>query len=143
MVFRWILFLWSFVLDLAAVSRLAEDDKDLEIMLLRQQLRIVERKQPRGPHIPRWQKVPLVALAMRLKGKSPNARQKLAESILLFKPETVLDWHRALVRWKWTFKQHQRAAGRPRTEKPFEKSSSSLKSSKTPHHDMNHRGVNH
>ena len=34
-------------------------------MLLRQQLRIVERKQPGGPHIPRWQKVPLAALAMR------------------------------------------------------------------------------
>ncbi len=94
MVFRWILFLWSFLLDLAAVSRLAEDDKDLEIMLLRQQLRIVERKQPRGPHIPRWQKVPLAALAMRLKGTTSNAHEKLAESIILFKPETVLGWHR-------------------------------------------------
>ena len=120
MVFRWILFLWSFVLDLAAVSRLAEDDKDLEIMLLRQQLRIVERKQPRGPSIPRWQKVPLAALAMCLKGKSPNAHQKLTDSIILFKPETVLGWHRALVRRKWTFKQHRRTAGRPQTEPDIE-----------------------
>jgi hypothetical protein len=107
-------------LDLAAGSRLAEDDKDLEIMLLRQQLRIVEWKQPRGPHIPRWQKVPLTALAMRLKGKSPNARQKLTESIILFNPETVLDWHRAVVRCKWTFKPHKRTAGRPRTEADIE-----------------------
>jgi transposase InsO family protein len=114
------LFLWSFILDLAAVSRLAEDDKDLEIMLLRQQLRIVERKQPCGPHLPRWQKVPLAALAIRLKSKSPNARQKLAESIILFKPETVIGWHRALVRRKWTFKQHKRTAGRPRTEADIE-----------------------
>jgi hypothetical protein len=53
MAFRWILFLWSFILDLAAVSRSAEDDKDLEIMLRRQQLRIVERKRPSGPAIPR------------------------------------------------------------------------------------------
>lgn len=65
MIFRLILFMWAFVLDLAAVSRLAEDEKDLEIMLLRQQLRIAERKQPRGPHLPRWQKVPLVALVCR------------------------------------------------------------------------------
>jgi hypothetical protein len=49
MLFRLILFVWAFVLDPAAVSRLAEDEKDVEIMLLRQQLRIVERKQPRGP----------------------------------------------------------------------------------------------
>jgi hypothetical protein len=55
MIFRLILFVWAFVLDRAAVSRLAKDEKDLEIMLLRQQLRIAERKQPRGPYLPRWQ----------------------------------------------------------------------------------------
>ena len=99
MIFRLILFVWAFVLDLAAVSRLAEDEKDLEIMLLRQQLRIAERKQPRGPHLPRWQKVPLVALAMQLKGKTTHGREKLEESVLLFKPDTVLGWHRAIVRW--------------------------------------------
>jgi hypothetical protein len=87
---------------------------------VRQQLRIVERKQPRGPHIPRWQKVPLAALAMRLKGTTSNAHETLAESIILFKPETVLGWHRAVVRWKWTFKQHQRTAGRPRIEADIE-----------------------
>ena len=36
MIFRLILFVWAFVLDLTAVSRLVEDEKDLEIMLLRQ-----------------------------------------------------------------------------------------------------------
>lgn len=52
MFFRVILFVWDFVLDLAAVSRMMGDEKDLEILLLRQQLRIVERKQERGPQIP-------------------------------------------------------------------------------------------
>lgn len=52
--------IWSFVLDLARVSRLAAEEKDIEILLLRQQLRIVERRKQRGPHIPagrrcRWQ----------------------------------------------------------------------------------------
>jgi hypothetical protein len=42
------LLVWKFVLDLVAVLRMTDDEKDLEIMLLRQQLRIVERKQKRG-----------------------------------------------------------------------------------------------
>ena len=38
MFFRIILFVWEFVLDLAAVMRMATDEKDLEILLLRPQL---------------------------------------------------------------------------------------------------------
>jgi hypothetical protein len=52
MFFRVMLFVWTFVLDVAAVSGMADEEKDLEILLLRQQLRIVERKQSRGPRIP-------------------------------------------------------------------------------------------
>lgn len=59
MAFRIILFLWEFMMDLIAIGGMGREEKDLEILLLRQQLRIVERKQERGPHIPRWQKVPL------------------------------------------------------------------------------------
>ncbi len=91
---------------------MTDDEKDLEIMLLRQQLRIVERKQARGPNIPRWQKVPLAALAVRVKNKANDAREVLDESVRLFKPETLIGWHRALVRRKWTFKQG-RKPGRP------------------------------
>jgi hypothetical protein len=83
MFFRMVMFLWEFVLD-------------LEIMLLRQLLRIVERNQKRGPQIPRWQKIPLAVLAVRLKEKAKNARTTLSESVRLFKPETVISWHRDL-----------------------------------------------
>jgi hypothetical protein len=69
-VYQIILFVWSFLLDLVVVSRLTGPEKDLEIALLRQQLRIVERQQVRGPTIPRWQKIPLVALARPLNGQS-------------------------------------------------------------------------
>jgi hypothetical protein len=55
--FQMMLFVWMFILDLAAICRLSDEAKDLELLLLRQQLRIVERRQKRGPHIPRWQKV--------------------------------------------------------------------------------------
>ena len=105
MFFQIVLFVWQFMLDLVAVMRLADDEKDLEIMLLRQQLRIVERKQERGPQISRWQKVPLAALAVRLKDKASNARATLEESIRLFKPNTLISWHRAIVRRKWTYQQ--------------------------------------
>jgi len=67
MVFRVILLVWEFLLDAWAVSRMTDDEKDIEILMLRQQLRIVERKQERGSQIPRWQKVPLVAIARSLK----------------------------------------------------------------------------
>jgi hypothetical protein len=87
------LFVWPFVLDLVAVLRMTDDEKDLEIMLLRQQLSIVERKQARGSQIPRWQKVPLAALVMRMKDKASNAREALAESVRLFKPDTMIGWH--------------------------------------------------
>ena len=57
---------------------------------------------------------------MRLKGKTTHAREKLEESVLLFKPDTVLGWHRAIVRWKWTFKQRRQVGERPRTQADIE-----------------------
>lgn len=120
MFFQIVMFVWQFVLDLVAVLGMTDDEKDLEIMLLRQQLRIVERKQARGPQIPRWQKVPIAALAVRLKDKANNAREALAASVRLFKPETVIGWHRAAVRRKWTFKQ-ARKPGRPPIDAELER----------------------
>jgi putative transposase len=112
MFFQISMFVWQFVRDLVAVMGMTDDEKALEIMLLRQQLRIVERQQARGPQIPRWQKVPLAVLAVRLKDKASNAREALADSVRLFKPDTLIGWHRAIVRRKWTFKQ-ERQLGRP------------------------------
>lgn len=100
MFFCVMLFMWQFMSDLVTVMRMTDDEKDAEIMLLRQQLRIVKRKQARGPHIPHWQKVPLAALAMRLKNKAANVQEVLDESMRLFKPETLIGWHRAIVRRK-------------------------------------------
>ena len=112
MFFRVILFVWEFVLDLAAISFMTADEKEVEILLLRQQLRIVERKQRRGPTIPRWEKIPLVALTTRLKEKAGGANDRLSESVRLFKPATVIGWHRQIVRLKWTFKSRGNP-GRP------------------------------
>jgi putative transposase len=119
MFFRVVMFVWEFVLDLVAVMRMTNDEKDIEIMLLRQQLRIVDRKQQRGPQIPRWQKVPLAVLAVRLKDKATDAHEALTESIRQFKPDTLIGWHRAIVRRKWTFKQG-RKPGRPPIDSELE-----------------------
>jgi hypothetical protein len=59
MVFRVVLFLWECLMDVLAVRRLSDDEKNLTFLLWRQQLRIIERKQERGPPILRWQNVPL------------------------------------------------------------------------------------
>jgi putative transposase len=113
---RMILFLvahvCSILLDLVALGRHTDHDKDVEILLLRQQLRILQRKQPQPPRIAWWEKLTLVVLARRLTELTSNARVRLSQVILLFKPDTLLKWHRELVRRKWTFKQ-QAPLGRP------------------------------
>jgi hypothetical protein len=48
-----------------------------------------------------------------------NAPESLAASVRLFRPETILNWHREAVRRKWTFKRRQ-AGGRPRTAPEIE-----------------------
>ncbi len=98
---------------------MGDREKDIEIMLRRQQLRIVERRQPRGPRLERWEKLPLVALTARLRAETTQWRERLSLTMLLFKPDTVLKWHRQLVRRKWTFGQPSKG-GRPRIEPEIE-----------------------
>ncbi len=109
-----LLHLFGLHLDLLATSRLADQQKDLEILLLRQQLRILRRKLPdsRPPRVSGWEKGILAVLAVQFRRCSQGTGRKLDEAILLFKPDTVLRWHRKLVRRKWTFPQEKRT-GRP------------------------------
>jgi putative transposase len=120
MAFRVVLFVWEFLMDVLAVSRLSDEEKELEILLSRQQLRIVERKQERGPQIPLWQKAPLAMLAVRLKERARNGRVALEASVRLFKPATVIGWHRAIVRRKWTYQQRSKP-GRPPIDAELER----------------------
>ncbi len=96
---------FSLLLDLIWLRGRAAADKDVEILLLRQQLRILQRKQPHPPRISRWEKLTLVVLAGRLTTLTSRARARLGHVVLLFKPDTLLKWHRELVRRKWTFKK--------------------------------------
>ncbi len=84
----------SLLLDLFAISHRSHSQKDLEILLLRQQLRILQRHHPVTPRISRWEKLGLAVLAAKFIGNGRGAKSKLDQVLLLFKPETVLRWHR-------------------------------------------------
>ncbi len=103
---------FSLLLDLIWLTCRTAHDKDLEILLLRQQLRIVQRKHPHVPPISRWEKLTLIVLVGKLTGLTSSARGRLSQVVLLFKPDTLLKWHRELVRRKWTFKK-KASLGRP------------------------------
>lgn len=91
------------VLDVARV-RLRLTDAEAEVVLLRHQLRVL-RRQVRRPRLEPGDRLILAAL-----GRS--FRRTLAASILV-RPETVLGWHRELVRKKWTAFGRRAGAGRP------------------------------
>ena len=102
----------GFIVDLDAGVRRAEQAKDLEIALLRHQVRLVQRRTSRPPRLSRWEKLTLAALAAKLSRLASNPRERLARAMLLVQPTTVLKWHRELVRGKWTFR-YRRRGGRP------------------------------
>ena len=94
---------------LAAISLMR-----LEIVLLRHQLRVLQRRQPR-PRLARGERLALALLVAKLRRITAGARGRWARSVVLVTPTIVLRWHRDLVRRKWTFRG-RRCAGRPPTD---------------------------
>ncbi len=104
----------SLLIDLFTTGRRSDQEKDLEILLLRQQLRILQRQHPSVPRLSHWEKLGLAVLAAKFTGLGRGAKTKLNQVLLLFKPATVLKWHRDLVRRKWRFDNRPKR-GRPTT----------------------------
>ncbi len=77
--------------------------KDLEIVLLHHQLQVLRRQHPR-PKLKPWDRVFMASVAQVL---SPRRRHGL-----LVTPQTMLRWHRRLVRRHWT-SGHTGTSGRP------------------------------
>ena len=96
------------------IGRLSEQEKALEILLLRQQLDILERQLDKPIRAAKVEKLTVAVLAAKLKATTQQSTASLREVIRLFQPETVLKWRRALVRRKWTCHQPNHG-GRPRT----------------------------
>lgn len=112
MIYHLLLCFTTLILDIFASMHIAPEEKDLQIALLRQQLRILERKSRTKTRLSRPEKLMLVALTTRLKAHTQRFHDRLREAVLLVKPDTLLKWHRELVRCKWTFK-HPNRGGRP------------------------------
>lgn len=61
-----VMHLFSTLLDLIRIARLSEHDKDLEILLLRQQLGIAERKLRKPVRASRAERLTLAAVTTKL-----------------------------------------------------------------------------
>src|SRR6266487_6391625 len=92
---------WSFIylalrrsLELVLLCFRAADAKEVEILVLRHELAVLRRQQPR----PRLQPIDRALLAA-LSRLPPRARW----SVFLIRPETLLRWHRNMVRQRWTY----------------------------------------
>jgi len=105
--------IFSTLISLIRVSRLSENDKDLEIVILRHQLDIMTRKQKQPVRPNRAEKVTLAELTAILKQSTKRSVRQLGGVIRIVRPETAIRWHRELVRRKWTYQRNNKG-GRPR-----------------------------
>ena len=96
--------LWRF-LELLVLRRRSEREKEIEILLLRHQLMVLERQVAR-PHMTQADRALLAAFSRVL----PRKAWKTSSFVT---PATLLRWHRELVARRWTY-PHGRA-GRPAT----------------------------
>jgi transposase len=92
----------------------------LEILILRHQLDVLVRKHGKPVRPNRAEKLTLAILAAKLKKSTNRPVRQLGDIIRIVRPETVIRWHRMLVRRKWTFKQKSKG-GRPRISQELEK----------------------
>ena len=86
---------WMALLARSAAS------KDAELLVLRQEVAVLRRQDPK-PKLDWADRIVIAALARLLPRPLRMSR--------LVTPDTLLRWHRRLVRWRWTY---PRRAGRP------------------------------
>ena len=111
--------IFSVLITIVSLSRSSEQDKDLEIIVLRQQLAILQRKQDKPIKPNRAEKMMLAVVTTKLKDVTKRPANRLRDIIRIFQPETVLGWHRQLVRRKWTYARKKKG-GRPRIDQELE-----------------------
>ena len=110
MVWLVILHLFSTILELIHIGRLSEKDKDLETMILRHQLDVMTRLQTKPVRPNQAEKLTLAVLTKNLKQSTKRSTHQLRDIIRIVKPETVIRWHRELVRRKWTQEQKNKGS---------------------------------
>ena len=93
------------------LSRRQEAWQTAEILILRHQLAILQRRQPRRPHLTWADRALLAALLSVI----PKARRQGLR--LLVTPDTILRWHRDIVRRRWAARSKRGRTGRPATRR--------------------------
>jgi putative transposase len=89
------------------LSRLEEMWKTAEILILRHQLAILQRRQPRRPKL-NWADRALLAALLSVIPRAQRHGLRLALT-----PETILRWHRDIVRRRWAARSMRGKTGRP------------------------------
>lgn len=85
--------------------------KDAEIPLLRHQLTVLRRQATASPKLSWADRALIAALLSRI------PRVRLASLSMIVSPDTVLRWHRDIVRRRWAAKSHRKRPGRPATRR--------------------------
>ena len=93
MTLRLIYLMFSKVLAWVVLRTRSDSTKEIEILVLRHQLAVLQRREPRPPTI--WSDRAVIAALARL---LPVRRR----GGLLVTPSTILRWHRLLVARRWT-----------------------------------------
>ncbi len=119
MVWLIITHIFSTLLEFIGIGSLSEREKDLEILILRYQLDILERKQKTPIKPNQVEKMTLAVLTNKLKQITNRSTNQLRNTLRIFQPATVLKWHRELVRRKWTQEQANKG-GRPKISQEME-----------------------
>jgi transposase len=107
-------FVFLLITRLAAwlrLSRREEAWKTAEILILRHQLAVLQRRQPRRTTVD-WADRALFATLL---GVIPRARRQGLR--LLVTPDTILRWHRDIVRRRWAARSMSGKIGRPVTRR--------------------------
>jgi putative transposase len=111
MCLRFVFLLITRVAAWLCLSRREERWKTAEILILRHQLAILQRRQPRRPKL-NWADRALLATLLSV---IPKTRcQRLG---LLVTPDTIVRWHRDIVRRRWAARSMRGRTGRPSTRR--------------------------
>ena len=88
--------LYFLVRRLLGVGSRRQDQNDIELLVLRHQVKVLQRQVAR-PRLSRLDRVLLAAASTSLPRGSWSS--------FIVRPETLLRWHRELVRKKWTYRR--------------------------------------
>jgi putative transposase len=97
-----------------------EQEKDMEILILRQQLAILQRKQEKPVKTNHSEQMMLALLTARLKAVTRWSAGQLRNILRIVQPETVLGWNHDLVRRKGSY-VHRNKGGRPKMAQELER----------------------